>query len=666
MSVQFGIWNFDGRQPDPTYIDKTRAVLAPYGPDSSEIYSEGGLTILHHAFHTTKESTREAQPHISRSGEVITWDGRLDNRADLIGELRDHLTIESTDVAIVSTAYEKWGPNCLANLVGDWALSIWNPINHSVILAKDPIGIRHLYYSFNRNQVTWCTILDPLVRFAGRTFEICEEYIAGWLTCYPAANLTPYVGIHAVPPSSYVFFRSDNHAVIKYWDFDPGKRIRYRTGAEYEEHFRAVFADAIRRRLRSDRPILSELSGGMDSSSIVCMADFLIARGESEAPRLDTISYYDSSNPILDEQPYFTRVEQKRGRNGYHIDFGAKRELQEIRVDSSKSLLSACENCGLVAIPKSNVDLRPELLEHYRRCLRSQEYRVMLSGSAGEDSTGGFVPTPTPELQNLLASARVFRLARQLNAWAAKMGKPRLPLLWAAVRGFLTPSLRFPGAPKDLCLAPWFHPRFVRRNWAPLCWYPFRIKLFGALPSIQNQLHLLDHERRFVAHRTLSSELHCEIRYPYLDRDLLEFACAIPREQLVGVGKRRFLMKRALAGIVPVEVLNRKRRAVPADETKKDSLRCWPGLSELGDQLICSLLEIVDANQFWEALRKACHLEEVPTESFKRTLFLESWLRHLATLGVLTMPSVPTRRLEYSSHETKDIPATARPDSSAS
>jgi len=268
------------------------------------------------------------------------------------------------------------------------------------------------------------------------------------------------------------------------------------------------------------------------------MADFLIARGESEAPRLDTISYYDSSNPILDEQPYFTRVEQKRGRNGYHIDFGAKRELQEIRVDSSKSLLSACENCGLVAIPKSNVDLRPELLEHYRRCLRSQEYRVMLSGSAGEDSTGGFVPTPTPELQNLLASARVFRLARQLNAWAAKMGKPRLPLLWAAVRGFLTPSLRFPGAPKDLCLAPWFHPRFVRRNWAPLCWYPFRIKLFGALPSIQNQLHLLDHERRFVAHRTLSSELHCEIRYPYLDRDLLEFACAIPREQLVGVGKR--------------------------------------------------------------------------------------------------------------------------------
>src|SRR5207302_381895 len=118
---------------------------------------------------------------------------------------------------------------------------------------------------------------------AGKTFALNEEYIAGWFVVrFPAAHLTPYVGIHAVPPSSSVRLGPGRANVSGYWDFDPGKRIRYRTDAEYEEHFRAVFGKAVQRRLRSDGPILAELSGGMDSSSIVCMADSIIARGDVE------------------------------------------------------------------------------------------------------------------------------------------------------------------------------------------------------------------------------------------------------------------------------------------------------------------------------------------------------------------------------------------------
>src|ERR1700722_10795943 len=84
MSVQFGRWNFEGQPPAPDYIEKVSATLAPYGPDSNESYSTGGIKILYRAFHTTKESHREKQPPISSSGAVITWDGRLDNRAGLI------------------------------------------------------------------------------------------------------------------------------------------------------------------------------------------------------------------------------------------------------------------------------------------------------------------------------------------------------------------------------------------------------------------------------------------------------------------------------------------------------------------------------------------------------------------------------------------------------
>src|ERR1700690_3246276 len=114
MSVQFGRWNFDGQPPAPEYIDKVSAALAPYGPDGDESYSNHGVMILYRAFHTTKESRREKQPYISSSGAVITWDGRLDNRAELISELTDSLTTRTTDVAIVAMASEKWGAKCFA------------------------------------------------------------------------------------------------------------------------------------------------------------------------------------------------------------------------------------------------------------------------------------------------------------------------------------------------------------------------------------------------------------------------------------------------------------------------------------------------------------------------------------------------------------------------
>src|SRR5437773_3265887 len=646
MSVQFGRWNFEGSQPAQDYIKKVCAILAQYGPDSDESYSNGGITILYRAFHTTKESRRETQPHISRSGVVITWDGRLDNRAELISELRTSLGINSPDVEIVSAAYDNWGPKCFGKLVGDWALSVWNPLDRSLILAKDPIGPRHLFYSFDNKQASWSTILEPLVQFAGKTFEISEEYIAGSFAHLSATHLTPYVGIHAVPPSSSVLIRPRQHKVEKYWDFDPGKSIRYRTDAEYEEHFRTVFATAVRRRLRSDRPVLAELSGGMDSSSIVCMADIVIARGEAETPRLDTISYYDDSNAVLDERPYFTMVELKRGRVGYHIDLGARRQIKKDEAHSKERFWLHFESDQLAATPDSNRTLWPELFERYAPYMRTEGYRVTLSGIAGEAATGGFVPAPTLELQNLLVRARLFRLAHQLRAWARKMGKPALPLLWEALRGFSRYSATYPWAPDALCPPPWFQPGFVERNKAALLWYPSRLALFGGLPSFQNQIQLLNHTRKFLAYRNLWAELLREIRYPYLDRDLLEFACAIPREQMVGVGRRRFLMKRALAGIVPDELLNRKRREVTPKPEEDIS---WPSVTELGSHIISDSLGIIQSGLFLEAVQKARGKGDIALDSLKRSIVLEYWLRHLASEGVLRTGLIPAHGADCSS-----------------
>src|SRR5216684_8817744 len=101
MSVQFGRWNFDGKPVDRDYLAKAKATIAPYGPDDAGSYSKSNVSILYHAFHTTKESRHESQPHVTASGAVLTWDGRLDNRADLIQRLRGTVIAAPTDLAIV-------------------------------------------------------------------------------------------------------------------------------------------------------------------------------------------------------------------------------------------------------------------------------------------------------------------------------------------------------------------------------------------------------------------------------------------------------------------------------------------------------------------------------------------------------------------------------------
>jgi asparagine synthase (glutamine-hydrolysing) len=621
VSVQFGRWNIDGQPADPDYLAKAGETLAPYGPDGGDAYIKDNVGILYRAFHTNKESRKESQPLVTPSGGVLCWDGRLDNREELLRELRGAVPADSTDLAIVSAAYGKWGTNCFAKLIGDWALSICDPVNHSLVLAKDPIGIRHLYYCSGPKQITWSTILDPLVLLAEKTFTLEEEYIAGWLSFFPATHLTPYVGIYSVPPASFVRLRHGQQTVSRYWDFDPSKQIRYRTDAEYEEHFRAVFGEAVCRRLRSDSPILAELSGGMDSSSIVCMADTIIARGAAETPRLDTISYYDDSEPNWNERPYFTKVEERRGRTGTHIDVSSQ-ELLKFAFDSDQ----------FAATPGSRSGRLSETGRQITTCMASQGNRVVLSGIGGDEFTGG-VPTPTPELADLLARGHFRTLAHQLKVWALNKRKPWFYLLFDAARGFFPAGLV--GVPKHKRPAAWLDLAYVKRNRAALTGYDARTKLFGPLPSLQGDVSTLDVLRRQLACTDMSADLPREKRYPFLDRGLLEFVSAIPPEQLVRPGQRRSLMRRALIGIVPDELLNRKRKAFVNRGPRVGIAAEWPHLLELGQHMLMRSLGIVDSAIFTEALQKMRQGADVPVIPLMRTVGIELWLRNLTTRRVL-------------------------------
>src|SRR5207302_6104281 len=163
-----------------------------------------------------------------------------------------------------------------------------------------------------------------------------------------------------------------------------------------------------------------------------------------------------------------------------------------------------------------------------------------------------------------------------------------------------------------------------------------RLKLFGPPPSFQENVCTLEALQRQLGCDVLPSEPPYEKRYPYLDRDLLEFMYAVPREQLVRPGRRRSLMRRSLVDIVPDELLNRKRKAFVARTPLADISADWASYAEKSQHMASSSLRIVQPKEFLEALQKARHGEEVPVVRLMRTLGVESWLKRVKDSKLLS------------------------------
>lgn len=616
MSIQFGVLNLNGEPVQRDSVAQARANIARYAHDEITAYIDGNVGLLYSEFRTVSRRKPQIQTHISASGTICIWDGRLDNTAELARAVGDGLDAESPEVEIVAACYNRCGLRSLAGLLGDWALTIWDPLTRSLVLAKDFLGTRHLYYRVEAEQITWSTVLDPLVLRAAGALTLDEQYLAGCLSFLPATHLTPYAEIRSVPPASYVLLKPKRQEIQQYWHFNPDNTVRYRTDSEYEEHFVDSFGQSVRRRLRSDAPILAELSGGVDSSSIVCVADRLITGGTAQAPELHTISYYSTREPDWDERPFFHKIEEHRGRTGFHVDLGPCGFFQ-----------FGFENTGLAVVPDAARSSKAD--REITRYLQSTDHRVMLSGLGGDEVAGG-VPTPIPELANLLATGDWPSLAHRLKVWALQQRKPWLHLLAETCRQFLSPTLA--STPRHARPAAWVNSTFIRRQRPAMLGYSSRLRLFGPLPSFQQNLHTLDALRRRVAWSALSPEFPCEKRYPYLDRDFLEFLLAVPPEQLVRPGQRRSLMRRALRGIVPHEVLDRKRKAFVSRAPRLAIKEQWNYLTQCS--FVSASLGIVDSVLLIEAMKQVCLGKDIALIPLMRSLVLECWLRHLADRNI--------------------------------
>jgi asparagine synthase (glutamine-hydrolysing) len=620
MSVQFGSWDFHRTPPDGERMERMRSLLVPYAPDGINAWLSQDVSIIFGAFDSTGTASSGTQPHVLRSGNVVTWDGRLDNRTDVVAALGGSVSDSSSDLATVCAALDAWGDAALPKFIGDWALSLWNPRERTLLLAKDFLGSRPLYYTLD-NSVRWSALLEPLVLETKRPLKLNKEYVAGWLAFYPATDTTPFAGISSVPPACSVLVRNGKATVRTFWSFDSRKLVRHKMDQDYEEQFRELFAQSVRRRLRSNRPVLAELSGGMDSSSIVCVADQILARGCDGPPCLDTVSYYDNSEPNWNERPYLQAVEALRKRAGTHIDISSERTIWP---EYDEARLPITPLAGMRATERQR---------RFSACVAEREIHVVLSGVGGDEVLGG-IPTPLPELGDLIASGQMTGLLRQLLAWTVAK-RDTVPQLFAqTIKCFLPARLQAglvaEGQPR------WLDSAFARRYRIALFGYRKRWGWLGPPPSFQERLLTLDAVRRHIACSTLPFEPVYEIRYPYLDRDLLEFLFAVPRSQLVRPRERRSLMRRALVGIVPSEILNRRRKAFVVRRPMIALAEQSHLAQALAREMLSEAFGFVNRRKFIEAIETAQKGSEIPLVPLLRTLTLESWLAALCRSGLLT------------------------------
>jgi len=543
--------------------------------------------------------------------EILSWDGRLDNRDDLLLRLSSSLRSDTSNAALARSAYERWGTSGLVHLIGDWSVVIHDRANAAIILASDFAGVRPLYYHVERGQVLWSSRLQSLVD-ATEIDELDEQYVAGFLMFGGCPNHTPYKGIYSVPPGHAVCVSAKETTLRRFWSLPNGDVIQYRSERRYEEQLRALFREAVSVRLQTDSPVLGELSGGLDSSSVVSMANHLMRSGAVAASRLASVSYVWRNS--LDE-PFLREVESFCGIEG-------------VRISTHENPLMSETQAGN-AVPEAFGPLRASVADVADRV----GAEVYLTGMNGDLMMGNWFD----DSLQVASSLRRFRFGRacvESLAWSKILGLPISWILWRAFRAALPPAL----APAEMysALDGSYMPKsaatsllsafcdrtglsepgsFFSNAWmqAP----PERRKYFQAL-SMMLELRSL---------QPPESLQHLDYTHPFAHRPLVEFLMTVPADVLCGPGEPRRLMRRALSDLWPPKLRRRRSKGLfgaPWQEAMRP-LAC--GLLKARQ---CQVVErgFVDRTSFLSRLERLSTGLDCNQPQLQHIILLELWLRN--------------------------------------
>lgn len=615
MSAQAGVWLRDGEPIPQPWFGQIEATLAPRGPDGRGHVHLDSLAFLFRAFHITPEDLLEEQPVQTEDGDLLVFDGRLDNREQLLLDLCNSLEEPRTDARLALAALRQWGLSALPRLLGDWALTYWSWRDRRLHLARDYCGACPLYYATQGTDAFWSSevetfLVEPL-RSRVRSFSLNEDWLAGYLARGPDSHLTPYASIHAVPPGHVVIVQPSAIHVHRFVSFNPDCRIRYPQDAEYEEHFRMLFRQAVRSRLRSHRPIWAHLSGGLDSSSIVCMADDILDNEGAPAPTIETVSGAYDESPESDERRFIRTIEDRRGRSGRHF---TEREYPLVRppqrswpggphfidcfIVREAAISNAMSHCGA---------------------------RVQLCGDGGDEMLGN-TGDGTPQILDAFAERRWRDLWYQATLWSIALRKSRTTLLAEAAAERLPISIQARLDAHSKLLALMLDPNFIKRTqFLRRC--PDEVDCYGfTLPSMRSRSGALASISKRVSQVPFRRTGCVHVTYPYLDWHLITFLLSIPMSQLARPGERRSLMRRAMNGMLPPPVLRRRAKCSPDSALYRAVSREWPSIQELLRNPLLVQFGIVNPRKLAEAATQVRH-GRCPATIFLKTIVLERWLR---------------------------------------
>ncbi len=559
MSAIAGLVYFDGRRPAPDALTAAAARLHRRGPDASGQWHGGPAALAQQVLFTTPESLAETGPLASADGaQIITADARLDNRADLCRalSLRDD---GQPDAALILAAYDRWGAGCAAQLLGDFAFAIWDARRRQVFAARDIMGVRPVFYYHGGGQFAWASDVQALRALPGVPSRLNEARLADFITGGVDATQSFYADLPRLPPAHTLTVSAAGLKLAPYWDLRAVRDTRLPTDDDYAAAFREHLTEAVRARLRSAYPVGSMLSGGLDSTSVVCLARPMLAeRGQ----RLHTFSLLFDAAPASDERQFMAPAVAAGGL-----------EHHPLLADPATPLTDLETLLDYSGEPFSHMGLA--LQDQANRAARSHGVRVLLDGNYGDT----VVSHGNLRLAELLRTGHWRTAAREFEAVAGRWrpGRTRAMLTQAWLVGF-----------KPLL------PEFTRQAVRRLRNLRDRRQPFWAVDTLLNpalawrvdgdaalRAHLETRARRYtttgaenrfgLARLPAMSELYnriaagagLELRHPFLDRRLIEFCLGLPSEQRLRDGWSRLIQRHAMAGILPEAVRWRRSKSSP-------------------------------------------------------------------------------------------------------
>jgi asparagine synthase (glutamine-hydrolysing) len=567
MSAIFGWHYLDGRSVARAGLERMAQVLAHRGPDGYEAWCAGSVGLGHRMLHTTPESFRERLPFRDKSGNyVITADARLDNRKELITELRlASLNLgEETDSELILAAYRLWGEVCAEKLLGDFAFAIWDAAERTLFCARDHFGVKPFYYYFAPQKTfVFATEIKALWTVDEVPYELNEVRLGDHLAdVFVDAESTFYQRIVRLPPAHSMRVRDGEVITKRYWALDPTRQVHFKSNDEYAEAFRELFTESVRCRLRTSDSVGSMLSGGLDSSSITCVARNLLAG--APASQLKTFSTIFDAVPECDEREFINPVLMENGVDPHFIpgnEHGPFRCLEQLHWHQDQPTFGP------------NFSMIWSLYQ----AVGAQGVRVLLDGHDGDTT----VSHGDRYLHEVARAGRWLKLTTELKPLAKQQGVSAWEALWAfGLHYRINPTINNHQAL-----------RFARRVWRGA---RRRVTRDSAEPSprtgwqellnpaFASQINMSERyqawrqttsktartEReahyRMLVHpmQAFALELHdstagafsIEKRYPFWDKRLVEFCLALPSQQKLNNGWTRVVMRRAMKGVLPPQV----------------------------------------------------------------------------------------------------------------